>query len=135
MRFARWTFLLAGLYGVVVLLPQYFVEDRFGLNFPPAVTHPEFYYGFTGVALAWQFAYLLIGADPARYRPLMLIAVFAKCSFGVAAIALYVQGRLAVAMLAVALVDLLLAALFSAAWAIVGRNGWTPAQEQPPPRA
>ena len=45
MRFARLTFLIAGIYGLVVMLPQYFLEAKTGRDFPPAITHPEFFYG------------------------------------------------------------------------------------------
>jgi hypothetical protein len=37
MKFAKWVYLLAGIYGLLVLLPQYFLESRNGLNFPPAI--------------------------------------------------------------------------------------------------
>src|SRR5947209_2744569 len=50
MRFARWVFLLAGLYGLATVTPHYFLESRIGREYPPAVTHPAFYYGFVGVA-------------------------------------------------------------------------------------
>jgi len=48
---------LAGIYGLVVLLPLYFLEHRLGQDQPPAITHPEFYCGFVGVATAWQVAF------------------------------------------------------------------------------
>ena len=43
MQFARRVFLLAGIYGLFVLLPQYFLEDRTGRDYPPPITHPDFY--------------------------------------------------------------------------------------------
>jgi len=49
MKFARVVFLVAGIYGLIVLLPQYFLEAKVGLDSPPPITHPEFYYGFIGV--------------------------------------------------------------------------------------
>jgi hypothetical protein len=54
MRFARLIFTAAGIYGIVVLTPLYFLEGWLGRNAPPPITHPEFYYAFVGVALAWQ---------------------------------------------------------------------------------
>ena len=54
MRFARWVFLISGIYGVLVLAPQYFLEQRLSRDYPPALTHPELYYGFIGTALAFQ---------------------------------------------------------------------------------
>jgi hypothetical protein len=87
-------FLLAGALGVLMIAPMY-LEDRFVESYPPKIDRPEFYYGFVGVTLAWQFVYLLIGSDPVRYRPLMLLAALAKGSFAVAMPILYLRGRVA----------------------------------------
>ena len=43
-----------------------------GQKDPPLITHPGFYYGFVGCALAWQVAFCFIATNPVRYRPLML---------------------------------------------------------------
>jgi hypothetical protein len=112
MMFARVTFLVAAVYGIIVLLPQYFLESYIGATDPPPITHPEFFYGFIGVALAFQLVFLIISRDPVRYRPLMLISVLEKLSFGIAAPVLYMQGRLSENMLAAGGIDLLLGALF-----------------------
>jgi hypothetical protein len=112
MNFARRVFTIAGIYGVIVLVPQYFMEHRFEHDLPPAITHPEHFYGFIGVTLAWQLVYLLIGTDPIRYRPVMPIAMLAKLSFGIACFVLYLQGRLALIVLAASSVDLILVILF-----------------------
>ena len=53
----------------MITTPNYFLETRLGEDYPPAITHPEFFYGFVGTCLAWQLAYLLIATDPVRYRP------------------------------------------------------------------
>jgi hypothetical protein len=29
-------------------------------RFPPAITHPESFYGFIAVSIAWRFVFLLI---------------------------------------------------------------------------
>lgn len=112
MRWSRRIFFVAGLYGLAILLPQYLLETKIGRDFPPAITHPEFFYGFLGVAIAWQVAFLIVATDPMRFRPLMIPAILEKLSFGLAALALYQQGRLASAMLFAGMVDLLLAFLF-----------------------
>ncbi|HEX8733781.1 MAG TPA: hypothetical protein VF721_00525 [Pyrinomonadaceae bacterium] len=113
MKFARYTFLIAGIYGLLVLAPMYFLEAKTGQDFPPAITHAEYYYGFIGVALAWQIVFLMISQNPARYRPLMPVAaVFEKFSFGIAAIVLFLQNRLHAAMLGAGILDLILGALF-----------------------
>src|SRR5262245_17918 len=95
MRFARWVFRIAGIYGLAVLAPQYCLEAQVGRDYPPPVTHPEFFYGFLGVAVAWQVAFLLIARDPARYRPLMIPAVLEKVTFGIAVLVLFAQQRVA----------------------------------------
>ena len=116
MTFARRVFNLAAIYGFVSLVPMYFLERRLLERMPPALTHPEFYYGFVGVALAWQVLFVLIAREPARLRPAMLPAVLEKLSWGVAVLVLMAQGRLGSFFLPAALIDLLLAALFIAAW-------------------
>lgn len=112
MKFARWTFLIAGIFGFLALLPQYFMEGRIGQDTPPPITHPEFFYGFIGVALAWQMAFILISRDPLRFRPLMIPSVFEKFLFGGACVVLFMQDRLGGQMLAAAGVDLVLGVLF-----------------------
>ncbi|MDQ1557165.1 MAG: hypothetical protein QOD32_225 [Pyrinomonadaceae bacterium] len=116
MKFAKVIFLIAGIYGLLVLLPQYFMEEQNGHNYPPPITHPEYYYGFVGVAVAWQVLFLILAKDPLRYRPMMIPAVLEKLGFGVVAVILYMQHRLSPVMLAAGLIDLILAALFVAAY-------------------
>jgi hypothetical protein len=108
-RFARWTFLLAGVYGLLVLLPQYFLA-------PAELSRPELFYGFVGVACAWQIAFLSIALDPMRFRPLMVAATVEKASFAIATIALYARGRIPAPVLAAGLIDLALGVLFAFAW-------------------
>jgi len=116
MKFAKRLFLIAGIYGLLALLPQYFLEEQMGRDYPPPITHPEYYYGFIGVAVAWQVAFLILSRDPARFRPLMIPAVLEKLGFGIVAVILYSQQRLSTFMLAGGVVDLILAALFVVAY-------------------
>jgi hypothetical protein len=118
--FARRVFSLAAIYGFVSLVPMYFLERRLLERTPPALTHPEFYYGFVGVALAWQVLFVLIAREPARLRPAMLPAIVEKLSWGVAVLVLMAQGRIGTFFLPAALIDFLLGALFVAAWRSVG---------------
>src|SRR5262245_7884440 len=108
MNFAKRVFLVAGVYGLIVLLPQYFLEEKNGRDFPPAITHSEYYYGFLGVAVAWQIAFLIVSRDPARYRAIMIPAIVEKAGFGITAVALFVLGRLSIALFGAGLIDLLL---------------------------
>lgn len=116
MKFARRVFFSAGIYGLAVLLPQYFLEARVGRDYPPAITHPEFYYGFVGVGAAWQVLFLILARDPIRYRPMIIPSILEKVSFGIAVPWLVATGRTAPAMLAFASIDLLLAVLFAVAF-------------------
>lgn len=123
-RFARRVFLLAGIYGIVVLLPQYFVE--WGLDLPAPIAQPEHFYGFIGVALSWQFVFLLIARDVERYRPLMLMGVLEKLSFSLAVVMLYAAERVSAGVLAAGAIDLALGALFVVAF-VSSRDSAPPA--------
>lgn len=114
--FASRAFRWAGIYGLIVLVPQYFMERQIGIDYPPAITHPEHFYGFIGVALAWQLVFLVIARDAVRFRPLMLPAIVEKLAFSVPVLVLYAQGRVAASVVGVGLIDLALGATFAAAW-------------------
>jgi hypothetical protein len=123
MKFARWIFWLAGAYGLVALVPQYFLFEQIGRDMPPPITHPEYFYGFVGVAVAWQVAFLVIGYDPRRFRPIMPVAVLEKLSFGVAVAILFARQEVAASTFVFGLVDLSLGTLFVLAWWLTaGRN-------------
>lgn len=116
MKFAKYSFLIAGVYGLIVLPPQYFLEEKIGRDFPPAITHPEFYYGFVGVALAWQFVFLIISRDPLKYRLLMLPAILEKAAWGVPVLILFLQNRVSWQMLGAGMIDLLFGILFTVSY-------------------
>src|SRR5215469_1264304 len=82
-RFAGWIFLVAGVLGLLEIVPLYFLENTIGIKQPPPITHPGFYYGFVGVTLAWQIAFLIIARDPLRYVPLMPALFLEKFSYGI----------------------------------------------------
>ena len=112
MRFARIVFWIAGIWGVLVLTPLYFMFDLIGRQDPPPITHPAFYYGFVGAGLAWQIAFIIIATDPVRLRPLMIAGVIEKFSYGGALCVLYLQRRLHASDLTFGVVDLLFGVLF-----------------------
>lgn len=116
MRFARLLYLMAGIYGLVVLTPQYFLEDMIGRDYPPAITHPEFFYGFVGLALAWQVLFILLSRDPARYRLMMIPAFLEKMSFAIAVAVLYAQQRVSAQTLVFGSIDFVLGVLFIVAY-------------------
>ena len=116
MKFTKIVFLLAGLYGFLSLTPLYFLFDYIGRQEPPQITHPHFYYGFVGVALAFQFVFVVIAFDPARFRPLILISIFEKLSYMIPCAALYLSGRIPGSDAATALPDTVLCTLFIISW-------------------
>ena len=116
MKFAKIVFTVAAVYGILVLLPQYFLETRIGRDFPPPITHPEHFYGFIGVALAWQLLFLVIARDPVRMRPAILPGIAEKLAFGIAAPVLFALDRVPAAVLGFGIIDLTLATLFFIAW-------------------
>jgi hypothetical protein len=112
MRFAKIVFWIAGIWGVLVITPLYFMFDLISRNDPPPITHPGFFYGFAGAALAWQIAFFFIAKNPVRYRPLMIPSIFEKLSYGAAVVILVLQGRMHRSDLVFGAVDLLLGAMF-----------------------
>lgn len=116
MKFAKYVYYIAAVYGILALFPQYFMEAKIGRDAPPAITHPEFFYGFVGIALVFQFVFLIIARDPLKYRPLMPVTVLEKLSFGIPTLILYLQNRLDVSMFAAGLIDLTLGLFFGIAF-------------------
>ena len=112
MKFAKVVFWIAGIWGVLILTPLYFMFDVIGRQDPPAITHPGFYYGFVSVGLAWQIAFLVIAQDPVRFRLMMIPAVLEKFGWGASLLVLYFQNRIHPSDLALGGVDTVLGVLF-----------------------
>jgi len=116
MTFAKWVFTIGGLFGLIMIAPLFFLEDQMAQMGGGPITHPENYYGFVGVTFAWQLVYLVIGRNPAPYRPIMLLGALGKVIFAASVWTLAFQGRTPVLTAVIASPDLLLAALFVMAW-------------------
>ena len=117
MRFAKIVFAIAGTYGLLVLVPPLFLESKFGGDYPPPITHPEFFYGFFAVAIAWQVLFLIVASDPVKYRAMMLPAMLEKIGYPAALLVLHAQNRIAPKMLALGSIDWIFLALFITAYA------------------
>jgi hypothetical protein len=117
LKFARVVFTAAGIWGLLVTLPLYFLFDFISRQSPPPINHPEFYYGFAGVTLAWQLVFLLIGNDPSRYRIMILPAILEKASYVLAILVLFVQHRLTVSQALPATTDSIWLVLFITSFA------------------
>jgi len=118
MKLAKWTFLIAGIVGLLSTVPLIFAEESM------AVKQPEFYYGFVFLDICWQIVYLFISSDPVRLRPMMIPAFLAKGSGTVALTWLYLQGRVSSQWIAIGAVDGVFAVLFLVAfWATRSKSG------------
>lgn len=116
MKFAKIVFWIAGIWGLLIITPLYFMYDLIGRQDPPPLTHPGFYYGFAGTALAWQLAFCFIARDPIRHRPLMLPSMLEKFSYAIAIAVLVSQGRTRSTDLLFAAIDGFLGVLFVIAY-------------------
>jgi hypothetical protein len=116
MRFAKIVFRIAGIWGLLIITPLYFLFDQTGIHNPPAITHPEFYFGFVGVTLIWQIAFFVIASDPIRFRPFIIVAILEKLIYIVTVPALYLQHRVASNQLLWVCTDSILCLLFVVAY-------------------
>ncbi len=115
-KFAKTVYFIAGIYGLIVLVPQFFTEEKTGRDFPPAITHPEYYYGFIGVGVAWQVLFLILSKDPVRYRAMMIPSILEKVSFATAVMILFFQHRISPLILAAGIIDLIFGVSFILAY-------------------
>ena len=116
-RFARVVFTIAGIWGILIMTPLYFTLDAVNRAYPPPITHPDLYFGFIDVTLAWQVAFLVIGRNPVRHRTIMLAGILEKALYVTTMTVLYLQGHLVLGQAAVVIVpDGTLGLLFIAAF-------------------
>lgn len=113
MKFAKYTYLIAGIYGIIALFPMYFMREYIGENSPPVITHPEFFYGFIGVALVWQLVFIIMSRDILKYRALIPLSILEKLAWGIPVIILFGQNEASLSTLGAGLIDLFLGALFT----------------------
>ncbi|MDQ2833032.1 MAG: hypothetical protein M3Y50_04655 [Acidobacteriota bacterium] len=116
MRFSRVWFSIAGWWGMVSLTPLFFLYNLVGSKNPPPITHPEYYFGFLCVALAWQIAFLLIARDPAKYRIMMLPAMVEKFGYAISCFILAAKHMAAGTTAVFGKLDLVLGIGFFVAW-------------------
>jgi len=112
MRFARVVFVGAGIWGVGVLMPFYWLVDVTGRSYSAPTEYPHFFYGFLSVAMAWQIAFLLIGSSPGRFRPLMIPSILEKFGYVGTLAVLYWNAHISATDAQAAVPDLVLAILF-----------------------
>ena len=116
MKLARFVFIGAGIWGIAVLTPLYWLVDISGRHYSVPSDYPQFFYGFIGVAIAWQIAFLIIGSNPARFRTFMIPAMIEKFGYVATLLFLYSQSRISALDMQPAIPDGLLGLLFVAAF-------------------
>lgn len=105
MKFAKAVFYVAGIWGIAVITPLFFLLNTVNRQAPPSITHPEYYYGFTSVALAFQVVFLIIASNPVRFRPMMIPSVAEKFGYTTVVLLLYFQSRVDARMLLFGAID------------------------------
>jgi hypothetical protein len=116
MKFAKIVFWIAGIWGILVLTPLYFMFDLIGQKDPPPITHPAFHYGFISVGLTFQLVFFVIASNPAHFRMMIIPSVLEKFGYGASLAVLYLGNRLHPQDLALGGIDGLFGILFIAAY-------------------
>jgi hypothetical protein len=117
LNFAKIVFIGAGVWGLVVIAPLYFLLDISGREYAFPDSYPHFFYGFLTVTTAWQIAFLVIGSNPVRFRPLMIPSIVEKLGYVVAVAVLHGRGLISTTDAMTAAPDVVLGTLFIAAFA------------------
>jgi hypothetical protein len=110
-KLSRNIFRVSGVYGILILCPQLFREKAFTID-GIVMNHPEFFYGFFLVSLAFQIVFLIISTDPVKYRPVMLACFIEKGGYFISCMFLFLHGRIAPVMLIASAPDALMLSLF-----------------------
>jgi hypothetical protein len=116
MRFAKVVFVGAGIWGLAVLPPFFWLVDITGRHYEVPTQYPQFFYGFMSITLAWQLAFLVIGSNPARFRPLMLPSILEKFGYVATLVVLFAQGRVSRTDAQALVPDLIIGILFIASF-------------------
>jgi hypothetical protein len=116
MKFAKIVFRIAGVWGILVLTPLFFLPDEINRRFPPPITHPQYYYGFVALAWVFQLIFFVIATDPIRFRPLVIPAILEKAGFVLTCVVLLLRGKITSGEASGAAADLLLGILFICAF-------------------
>ena len=120
MRFARLVFLGAGVWGIAVLTPLYWLIDVTDAGTVPT-EYPQFFYGFFAVAMAWQIAFV-IASNPSRFRSLMIPSMLEKFGYVITLAVLYGQAHISATDAQAAVPDMLLGLLFIVAFVKTRRS-------------
>jgi hypothetical protein len=120
-RISRNIFRISGVYGILILAPQLFRERSFdtaGIH----LSHPEFFYGFFLVSLAFQVLFIIISTDPLRYRSTMIACFIEKGGHFISCLWLFLHNRVSAEMFLVSSPDALMLCLFIYSYRITQNN-------------
>jgi len=116
MKFAKWIFLVSGIFGLITTIPLAFTEKKM------LVQQPEFYYGFVFLDICLQIVYIIIATSPIRFRPMMIPAFLAKASGLIALSWLYLINRVTPQWMVIGAVDGVFAVLFLIGYFLTSKN-------------
>jgi hypothetical protein len=110
MRFAKYVFRIAGVYGLLVTFPLYFMEQRNGLSSRSQSSRILLLIHWCHRCI--QILFFFVASDPVRYRPLMFLCVLEKVSLVPTFFILFPQGRYPVLGIPFVVIDLAFGILF-----------------------
>ena len=93
MGFARFAYLAAGLWGVIVISLGYVSYLAGADPTLTALARPEIVHGFFLVTLPWQLLFLLISRNPAAYVAVMPLTVLEKLPFAAVTLSMFARGQ------------------------------------------
>ena len=73
MRFSRFVFIAAGVWGVVVLAPLFFLFDISGRQYAASTSYPQFFYGFVITALVFYVRGRISNVDVSAAWPDLIL--------------------------------------------------------------
>lgn len=112
--FARYVFLAACAWGAVTLLPLPFMRHAIENGVP--LTHLEYFYGFIGTAIAFQFVFWRVASAPREFLAMMPACILEKIAFGLPVVCLVIRGHADPSLLLFGGMDLVFSALFVVAY-------------------
>jgi hypothetical protein len=121
MGFARLAYLVAGLWGIIVI-PLGYVSYLTGTDQTlVTIARPEIVHGFFLLALPWQLLFILISRDPARYNPVMPFTVLEKLPFAAVTLSMFARGQVTPVMGFFGAMDGLFGVMFCVAYWLTRR--------------
>jgi hypothetical protein len=121
MKLARWVFLIAGIFGLIPVVPLVYTTMVKGeAILPDFASMGSFFSVSVFQYVCWQISYIILARDPVRFRSMIILAFFVEITAPLNPLWLFLYGfRL---WISIAVVDFLLAILFVVAFWLTGRE-------------